>query len=57
MRGHVSLEILWVPQFSDEFPKPFDQLKALVPWGPGLEDVHVILWSEEVVPHPLDVGD
>ena len=57
MGRNVSLEILWVPQFSDQFPKPCDQLKALIPGWPGLEDVHVILWTEEVVPHPLDVGE
>ena len=39
----MSLEILRIPQFSDQFAKPRDQLKTLIARRPSLENVHVIL--------------
>ena len=53
----MSLKILGIPQFSDQFPESRDQLKALISRRPGLEDVHVVVSFEEIVPNPLHVGE
>ena len=48
VRRNMSLEILRVPKFPDELPKPGNQKKALVPWRS--HDTLVIVLIQEVIP-------
>ena len=51
----MSLEILGIPQFSDEFPEPGDQLETLVPGRPRLEDVEIVVSLQKIIPNSFNV--
>ena len=51
----MSLEILGIPQFSDEFPEPGDQLETLVTGRPRLEDVEIVVSLQKIIPDSFNM--
>ena len=52
--AHMGLEVLHVPQFSDQLSKPGDQLKADVSWWSF--DILVVILVQEKIPQSLHMG-